>query len=323
MELEIRHLRALCAIADSGSVGRAAATLGYSQQALSGQLRRIEGYFGEPLFERGPSGVEPTRYGLEVVARAREIVAGVDAIPRRPSTRGAVARETLRLACTNSPVLPGMLARARDRLPQRALHVSSVYASSQMVELLENGELDAAIGVDYPGQDLRHSGALAHRVVATEPSFLALSAGHRLRRRVDVRLSELADDEWFLTPDDGAGWPGVFYAACAADGFTPAVVHEFLGDQMQLQRMVADGHGVSVVQATIRPIPGVLVKPLSGTPLWCRYLLAWRRDSLSADVVEALYAAATAAYRDLITRSPHYQAWATRGGSVTSASDQS
>lgn len=313
MELEVRHLRALCAIADSGSVGRAATVLGYSQQALSGQLRRIEGYFGEPLFRRTASGVEPTRYGAEIVVRARDIVAGMDTIRRRPPSDDPKAHRPVRLACTNSPILPGMLVRLRDRLQNATANVTSVYASSDMVDLLERGELDAAIGVDYPGRDLRHSDAVAHRIIATEPTFLAMSAGHRLRHRVEVSLCELADDGWFLTPDDGAGWPGVFYEACSSEGFEPAAVHEFLGDPSQLQRMVADGLGVSPVQATIRPVPGVLVKPLVGTPLWCRYLLAWRCDGVSGHTVQALYSSATASYRELIARSPHFQAWVARG----------
>ncbi|MGW4007273.1 LysR family transcriptional regulator, partial [Streptomyces nigra] len=84
MELELRHLRVLCAIADAGSVGRAAAELGYSQPAVSTQLRRIERYFGEPVFERGPAGVQLTPYGFEVVASARDVLARADAIGRRP-----------------------------------------------------------------------------------------------------------------------------------------------------------------------------------------------------------------------------------------------
>ena len=145
MELELRHLRALCAIADAGSVGRAAAILGYSQQAMSTQLQRIEHHFGRPLFERAVSGVELTPYDAEVLARARDVLARADAIGHRPTGDAPGTRRTLRLAATNSPVLPGM----------------------------------------------------------------------------------------------------------------------------------ADGLGVSIVQATHRPIPGVLVKPLMGMPLWCRYLLAF------------------------------------------------
>ena len=311
MELELRHLRALCAIADAGSMGRAAAGLGYSQQAMSAQLRRIELYFGEPLFERNSAGVRPTRYGLGVVARARDVLARAEAIGRRPA-EDAAPRPVLRLAATNSPILSGMVGRVRTELPGLVLTVSSVYASSQIVELLEDGDLDAAIGVDYPGRELRHSGAVGHRGIVTEPSFVALPAGHWLRHRTEVALADLAEASWFITPDDGAGWPGVFYAACEAAGFAPAMVHEFLGDRLELQDMIAEGLGISIVQATTRPVPGVIVRPLTGTPLWCRYVLAWRKGGVADEVVATLFGSACASYRDLIARAPHFQAWAAR-----------
>jgi DNA-binding transcriptional LysR family regulator len=203
-----------------------------------------------------------------------------------------------------------MVLRMRNRFPDLAITVSSVYSSSEIVGLLEKGEVDAAIATDYPGRDLQHSTAVAHRGIVTEPCFVALPARHRLRQRLEVVLADLADDAWFMTPDDGAGWPGVFHTACAAAGFTPAAVHEFLGDQLQLQNMIGDGLGVSIVQATMRPIPDVLVKPISGTPLWCRYVLAWRCDGFAGEVADTLFSCATAAYHDLIAQSPHFQAWA-------------
>ncbi|WP_414166542.1 LysR family transcriptional regulator [Streptoverticillium reticulum] len=316
MDLELRHLRVLCAIADAGSVGRAATGLGYSQPAMSTQLRRIERFFGEPLFVRRTSGVELTRYGVEVVAQARDVLARAAAIGRRPAGGTARARRSLRLAATNSPVLSGMVMRLRTLLPGLDVTVSSVYASSEIVELLEHGEVDAAIAADYPGRELRHSPAVAHRGIVTEPSFVALPAHHRLRHCPEVALADLADDAWFLTPDDGAGWPGVFYAACGSAGFTPVAVHEFLGDRVELQDMIAEGLGVSVVQATHRPVSDVLVKPLAGTPLWCRYVLAWRREGLADEVADTLFGSATAAYRELIAHSAHFRAWASRTWSV-------
>ncbi|MFI7412994.1 LysR family transcriptional regulator [Streptomyces sp. NPDC049627] len=316
MELELRHLRVLCAIADAGSVGRAAADLGYSQPAVSTQLRRIEGHFGEPLFERGPTGVRPTPYGVEVVAQARDVLDRAAAIGRRPAPGATPARRTLRVAATNSPMLVGMMSGLRARLPELSLAVNSVYASSRIVELLEEGAVDAAIAADYPGRELEHSDAVDHRGIVTEPNFVALSSRHPLARRAQVGLAELAEEAWFLTPDDGAGWPGVFYAACAAAGFTPSAVHEFLGDRLELQGMIADGLGVAVVQATTRPIPQVVVKPLTGTPLWCRYVLAWRRDTVSEETADALLQSATAAYRQLVGRSPHLRTWAARTWSV-------
>ncbi|GAA2244605.1 MULTISPECIES: LysR family transcriptional regulator [Kitasatospora] len=312
MELELRHLRVLCTIADTGSVGRAAVALGASQPATSTQLRRIERHLGAPLFERTASGVAPTGFGTEVLAAAREVLARADCLGRRSAEEAAQSRRELRLAATNSPILPGLLSRARAQMPDLLFTVSSVYRSSEIVELLEQDSLDVAIAVDYPGMELRHSETVAHRGIVTEPSFVALAAGHRLRHRTEIALADLAEEAWFLTPDDGAGWPGVFLTACASAGFAPATVHEFLGDRLELQDMIADGLGVSVVQATTRPLADVVVKPLMGTPLWARYLLAWRPAAMTGTVVEALFGAATAAYRELIAGSPHFQAWASR-----------
>ncbi|AYN42998.1 LysR family transcriptional regulator [Streptomyces dangxiongensis] len=314
MELELRHLRVLCAIADAGSVGRAAAQLGYSQPAVSTQLRRIERHLGEPLFERGPSGVRPTRYGAEVVEQARDVLTRAAAIGHRPAA--GPAHRTLRVAATNSPMLSGTVSRVRTRLPELSLAVTSVYASSRIVELLEEGAVDAAIAADYPGMELRHSAGVRHRGIVTEPTFVALPARHRLRQCAQVQLADLAEDAWFVTPDDGAGWPGVFYDACTTAGFTPLTVHEFLGDQAQLQSMIADGLGVSLVQPTLRPVPHILVKPLAGSPLWCRYVLAWRPDAVSDAVAETLLGSALAAYRDLVAQAPHLRTWASRTWSV-------
>ncbi|MBO1420386.1 LysR family transcriptional regulator [Streptomyces sp. FH025] len=312
MELELRHLRVLCAIADTGSVGRAAVLLGASQPATSTQLSRIERHLGAPLFERTAAGVVPTCFGAEVVAAARDLLYRADVLGRRTEPPDGSARRDLRLAATISPILPALVTRARHHRPDQRLTVTSVYRSSDIVDLLEQGEADAAVAVDYPGRELRHSPAVAHRGIVTEPAFVALPAGHRLRHRTEVALADLADEDWFLTPDDGAGWHGVFYGACASAGFTPATVHEFLGGRLELQEMIAAGLGISVVQATTRQLAEVVVKPLAGTPIWVRHLLAWRSAAVGADVVETLFGAATAAYRDLIAAAPAFQAWAAR-----------
>lgn len=310
--LELRHLRTLCAIADTGSLRRAAVRQGYSQPAMTTQLQRIEQFFGEPLFDRSSTGVVSTPFGTEVVAQAREVLARVDAMGPRDIRPAAAPGRTIRLAATNTPMLSGLLARFRGAAPDHAVTVSSVYSSAEIVGLLEEGGVDVAIGVDYPGRELRHSSAVAHRGIVTEPTFVALPTGHPLAGRPEVALADLADDAWFVTPDDGAGWPGVFFTACEVAGFQPETVHEFFGDRSQLHGMIAEGLGVAVVQATFAPTDGVAVKPLMGAPLWCRYLLAWKVGALCDDVIDSIYRSATAAYRDLITFAPHLQDWAAR-----------
>lgn len=311
MELEVRHLRVLCAIADAGSVAQAAKAMGYSQQGLSTQLRRIEHHFGRRLFDRSSVGVVPTGYGAEIIARGRDIIGRVDTIGR-PTGSPAETIVNLRLAATNTPLLAGTAGRLKAQLPGVAMTVRSVYSSAEEVSLLEAGQLDAAIAADYPGLELQHSSTLTHRGIATEPTFVALPARHRLHDRIEVMLSDLASEHWFLTPDDGAGWPGIFHAACRSAGFTPTNVHEYLGDRVQLQRMISEGLGISPVQATFRPDDGVVVKPLTGTPLWCRYVLVWRQNDVPGTAIEALFAAASSAYRDLIAGSAAFQSWAVR-----------
>ncbi|WP_189530931.1 LysR family transcriptional regulator [Streptomyces roseolilacinus] len=311
MDLELRHLRVLCAIADFGSVGRAAAALGFTQPALSTQLRRIERLLGDGLFVRSHTGVELTAYGARVVSQAREILARADALVRRPAGPPAEGVRPLRLGVTNTPVLPFLLDALRTASPDLPVSVSSVYATGDLLAQLEAGELDAALGVDYPGLPLRHSPALVHRAINTVPIFVAMPAGHPLAHRVEVPLEELSEETWFVASDDGVGWPGAFYDACRTAGFHPVDVHEFhVLDQLQL--MIAKGLGVTAVQPTLRPIDGVLVKPLAGAPLWQRHVLIWRTGAVDAPVVEALHHHAVHVHRNLLAQAPHLQRWVTR-----------
>ena len=75
MELEIRHLRAICAIGDAGSLSRAATQLGISQPSLTTLLQRVERLVGGKLLERGRSGAVPTALGAQMLQRARLLLA--------------------------------------------------------------------------------------------------------------------------------------------------------------------------------------------------------------------------------------------------------
>ncbi|MGW2899246.1 LysR family transcriptional regulator, partial [Streptomyces sp. NPDC001212] len=90
MELEVRHLRVLCAIADHGSLHQAARQLGMAQPSLSTQLRRIERALGGQLFLRTRAGCRPTPLGHAVLGRARPLVAELAALVTE--ARAAAAR---------------------------------------------------------------------------------------------------------------------------------------------------------------------------------------------------------------------------------------
>lgn len=72
--MEIRLLESFLAIAEAGSVTRAAEVLHITQPALSRQLTTLEGELGCPLFTRGKRRMELTEQGLLLQRRAAEIL---------------------------------------------------------------------------------------------------------------------------------------------------------------------------------------------------------------------------------------------------------
>src|SRR6478672_5638068 len=80
--LEIRHLKSLIAIADCGTLSRAASRIHLTQSALSHQLRALEAHYRVRLIERGPRSVTLTRAGERMVAGARAVVEQIHEVER-------------------------------------------------------------------------------------------------------------------------------------------------------------------------------------------------------------------------------------------------
>ncbi len=83
LELDMKQLRALLAIAETGSVSRAAELLHIVQPAVSRQLRLLEENLGTALFERGRRGMELTEAGQLMVHHARRALHAAHAVAHR------------------------------------------------------------------------------------------------------------------------------------------------------------------------------------------------------------------------------------------------
>lgn len=92
--VKIRHLVLVTAIADEGTLVRAAESLHITQPVVTRGLREVEEVLGVPLFERLPRGVRPTQYGHSFIERARSVLAELRAAGRRCGccSRGSSAR---------------------------------------------------------------------------------------------------------------------------------------------------------------------------------------------------------------------------------------
>jgi molybdate transport repressor ModE-like protein len=194
----LRHLQLLAALADAGSVQRAAAIVGMSQPAATQALADMEALLGAPLFERHARGVRPTRIGQAVVPVARNVLQALRASTETVVALQAGARALLRLGCIPAAA-SGLLAAALPPLvaAQPGLQIELAEENTDhLLPELAAGRLDAVL--------CRRPRPLpAHwrfeLLLRDEPAVLA-APGHPLAGRRKVPLDALALQPWILPP---------------------------------------------------------------------------------------------------------------------------
>jgi len=318
----VRHLRALCAIADTGSLRKAARQLGMTQPSLTTQLRRIENTVGGRLFSREVTGSRPTPLGRSLLNRARPIVAEMNTLVSEVRLEvGQSAGDALRIGSTGSRAVVGWLRRLRARFPDTDTTIHIDVSANALLEMVAADQLDAAFVHEVEGTPLRVPDGVRRRVLlAREPQFVALAETHPAAAAPLVRLTDLADDQWMVDPagdGEGAGLRRVLAAA----GLNPRVVY---GDYLTAADLVASGEVVAPCQPTARSRPGMAVRPLHGDPLVVGLYLASRAPdagapdagaaAVSADV-DALYADLETAYLEIAWGSEAYRQWLLRNDS--------
>ncbi|MFC8518368.1 LysR substrate-binding domain-containing protein [Streptomyces sp. NPDC057257] len=299
MDLEVRHLRALCAIADTGSLHRAARQLGVAQPSLSTQLRRIEQELGGALFVRARTGCRPTPLGRLVLSRARPLVAEMRSLVSE--ARAAATGDTeLRVGSTASKALAGWLRRLRARGQDPTLHMN--VSPNALLRMVADGQLDVAFVHEVEGCPLRIPEGLRLRVlIDREPQFVSLPADHPAAAHPVVHVRELADDRWMIDPTVDGEWDAVQRMFRAA-GISPHVLH---GDYHTAAALVATGEVVTVCQPTALSRPDTAVRRLHGDPLGVRLLLAARTETDLDGALPAL----EEAYRETAHQSAAYREW--------------
>ncbi|MFF1415260.1 LysR family transcriptional regulator [Streptomyces sp. NPDC058289] len=307
MQLELRHLQAVCQIAETGSLGGAARILGVSQPALSAQLRRIERVTGGELFVRGRLGVEPTPLGQFVLAKARRVLSEMDALGAE--TRARTADAPLRLGCILLVLIDGLIARQDLVLPGREITVDLEDSVTALVRMLGAGRYDIIVYGEVNDHEVPlPAGVTARTLVPKEPFCIRMSARHPLARLEALDLADLADEQWMTLVEDDDGGPEALVEACAKAGFVPALRYR-ITDRMMQYDLISAGRAVSLSQPTAPAVPGTVMRPLIGAPITGRIRLAWNRSTVSARQAELFYRSAVYAYLANVDNNPFHRAW--------------
>ncbi|MFR9674237.1 LysR family transcriptional regulator [Streptomyces sp. TR06-5] len=306
----MRHLRAVCAIADHGSVHKAARQLGVTQPSLTTQLARIERALGGRLFTRERTGSRPTPLGLSVLSRARPIVAEMSAlITDARDALGLGGGTRLRIGSTHNRAVPGWLRRLRLRLPDTDTTIRTDLSPATLLQMVADRQLDVAFVHEVTGCPLEMPEGLEQRdLMDREPQFVALPAGHPAAGQEEVALRDLAEDRWMVDPNVDGEWAGLRRIFTEA-GLELRVAH---GDYLTGADLVAAGEVVAPVQPTSRARPGMVVRPLAGDPLTVRLLMATRAAGSGRSGgtdFDAAFADLEEAYREVAWGAPAYRQW--------------
>ncbi|WP_199434608.1 LysR family transcriptional regulator [Qaidamihabitans albus] len=311
MQLELRHLRAVCAIAEAGSVSKAASALGLAQPALSAQLHRIESALGGALFERDRRGARPTPLGELVLTRARVLLPVIRELQHeaRRFSAEAVTVPQFRIGSVGCPLLAGLVRRLEEDFPGALVTTHSSWSADELAAQVVQHRSDLVLAGVCGDAAPPPGDGLVWMAVANDPIFVLLPEDHPCARDDEVELSALAGMKWAVTPGDGC-LEKCFTTACARAGFTPSTIYEV--DAVSCIDLAHSGAAAVLCQPMFRQMAGLVAIPIAGNPLTWRHLLGWHAQSPIAAVADRAVHHARSAHADVVGRNPRYPAWLAR-----------
>jgi LysR family hydrogen peroxide-inducible transcriptional activator len=288
MDLKLKDLRYLVAIAEERHFGRAAARCFVSQPTLSAQLKKLEQYLGVQLIERAPSNVSLTAAGEAIVTRARRMLEAADEVVALARSQRDPLAGPLRVALlpTIGPyLLPRVAPLVRKALPRLELRLYE-YQTEPMLAKLHAGELDVgilALPVELAG--------LQSRELYREPFLVALPEQHPLAAHASVRLADLKDQRLLLL-EEGHCLRDQALEVCSRVGVRDQ--QDFRATSLEtLRQMVATGAGITLLpelagSGAYRNARGVALRPFV-KPSPVRHIGAvWRKSSARVAAIQAL-----------------------------------
>src|SRR6266581_699038 len=244
--MELKQLRVLQAVGETGSFSAAADQLDYTQPAVSKIVATLERQLGTTLVDRG---IRPLRLTEAGGALARRASAAFEQI-----AGAALVVDTLRAFRTSHPDVD--------------VTITEIGMPSALARSLRRGDLDLGVSFDYPeiGDTFEDDLHLEH--LLDDPFDVVVPRGHRLERNPTIRFADLGGESWLLG-DFGADSPSfrMIDRRCREAGFDPHVAYRIHDCQMA-QALVAAGEGIALLpRLMLRPAhKGVTIRPLATDP---------------------------------------------------------
>ncbi len=296
--MNLKDLKYLVALADTGHFGRAAERTFVSQPTLSAQLKKLEEYLGVKLVERHPKNIQLTDVGKQIVARARRMLSEGEEILALAHNNADPLAGKLKMALipTIGPyLLPAVMQKIRRTLPKLGLMLYE-YQTEELIKRVRDGQIDVgivALPVDPDGLEARR--------LYKEDFKVALPTDHPLTRKSSIKIADLKGQTLLLL-EDGHCLRDQALEVCSRVDVREA--EDFRASSLEtLRHMVVAGLGVTLMPELAVESPfgsqrGLVIRDFS-RPAPSRTVGAvWRKSTTRGpaigavcDVIDAVMAA--------------------------------
>lgn len=188
----MRHLHTFVAVAQQGTLGRAAETLNLSQPALSKTLNELEQLTGTRLFERGRLGAQLTVPGEQFLTHAVKVLDALNTAGQALNRKEDASADVVRVGALPTAalgILPAAIGRFHQQQKSTSLQVATMN-NTMLLAGLKSGEIDLGIG---RMSDPELMGGLNYELLFLESLKLVVRPGHPLLQET-ITLSRVM--EW-------------------------------------------------------------------------------------------------------------------------------
>ncbi len=190
--IRLRHLHTFVAVAQQGTLGRAAETLNLSQPALSKTLNELEQLTGTRLFERGRLGAQLTVPGEQFLTHAVKVLDALNTAGQALNRKEDASADVVRVGALPTAalgILPAAIGRFHQQQKSTSLQVATMN-NTMLLAGLKSGETDLGIG---RMSDPELMGGLNYELLFLESLKLVVRPGHPLLQET-ITLSRVM--EW-------------------------------------------------------------------------------------------------------------------------------
>lgn len=240
--MNLKELEYLVAIDDERHFHRAAERCFVSQPTLSGQLKKLEEELGVQLVERSNRKVSMTEAGKTIADISRKVIADTKQIKdmARHFHDPMVGNLKLGIIPTIAPYLLPVIMPALNKQFPKLIFWLYEYQTHTLLEKLGKAELDLLI-LALPVENHDFTEVDLFR----EPFRLAVKKGHKLSKKNNINLGDIAGEEVLLL-EEGHCLRGHVLDACLLAGLKEKGQYQATSLET-LRHMIAEGMGMTLM----------------------------------------------------------------------------